>query len=90
MSDLPFDPWYWNDYWLGRLVRFQLDIETHSYTCRDRDKTPHAWRMGDFGGLTPTRGALVCEQSDCGYRQEWYDPDLVHAAVGDSYGRVVS
>jgi len=33
MSDLPFDPWYWNDYWLGRLVRFQLDIETHSYTC---------------------------------------------------------
>lgn len=59
----------WSDLDVGRLVAWQLSPLVHGFTCGRR--SGHAWRMGDFGGLTPTRDGWICEEPDCDYTQDW-------------------
>lgn len=57
---------------VGRLVAWQLSPFVHGFTCGNRED--HAWRMADYGGLTPTKDGWVCEEPGCGFTQDWcYD-----------------
>jgi len=68
-EDRVFAPF--TDEQVGRLVAWQRSPFVHGFTCPRRDTPQHAWRMWDFGGLTPTAHGWICEEMGCNYFQDW-------------------
>lgn len=53
----------WTPDQVKSLNGYQASTKYHPYTCRDRSRRPHKWRLGDKGILVATIDGWYCP--DC-------------------------